>query len=137
MRYSYRCRSCGEIQSETAADMIQCRMCGSVAKRIFQIAVNRTSLRTEARWDPVVGQYVENHRDWEYKLRSAQERESNELGMEVKLAMADPRDSDALGDLHGWGKDARDADAEPSKLVKTPTPHRQDDTGDHLKEMVT
>lgn len=100
MRYHYLCPACGEFESPISGDLAQCR-CGSPARRLRSFAVNRSSLRSESRWDPVVGQYVANNREFEYALRKGQEAESEKLNMEVKLATVDARDHDALASLHG------------------------------------
>lgn len=115
MKFSYRCPGCGEIEVEDIAqDTVQCR-CGQTAKRNWAIRVDRSSLKSFARWDPVVGRYVENKGQFNSALAEAQERESALLGMDCKLATCDSRDSEALGELHGWGSDKREADLESTK----------------------
>lgn len=115
MKFSYRCPACGEVEVEDVAqDTVQCR-CGQTAKRNWSIRVDRTSLRQSGRWDPVVGRYVANHGEFKSALAEAQERESKLLGMDCVLATCDSRDSEALGELHGWGSDKREADLESTK----------------------
>ena len=106
MRYSYLCPSCGEIHDVVPLDRIDCR-CGQSAKRIRTFAVNTQSLKSESRWDPVVGAYVENDRQFRDLLAAGQERESAELNMDVKLATVDARDNEGLAELHGHSVDHR------------------------------
>jgi|HubBroStandDraft_6_1064221.scaffolds.fasta_scaffold00184_12 hypothetical protein len=115
MKFSYRCPRCGEVEVEDVAqDTVQCR-CGQTAKRNWSIRVDKASLKSYARWDPVVGRYVENEGQFKSALAEAQERESKKLGMDCVLATCDSRDGEALGELHGWGSDAREADLEATK----------------------
>ena len=115
MKYGYTCPRCGPFDIEgIAADAIQCR-CGASSKRRYQFSVDKASLKSFARWDPVVGRYVENQGQFNSALAEAQERESKLLGMDCKLATCDSRDSEALGELHGWGSDKREADLEATK----------------------
>jgi hypothetical protein len=60
-----------------------------------------------------VGSYVANEREFRDKLARGRERESENLGMDVKLETVDARDHEGLAELHGW-KD-RDADLEAVK----------------------
>lgn len=118
MKYGYRCVvELVEIEDEgPPRDMIQCR-CGAVAKRIRTFAVNKPSLKSQGRWDPVVGQYVENDRQFQEILKAGAAREAAELGMEVPLVSVDARDTEALGELHGTGVDHRKEIAEQSKRL--------------------
>jgi hypothetical protein len=117
MRYDYRCPQCGIFESQVAADMAQCR-CGAQGRRLRGFALNRSSLRSEARWDPVVGQYVRSNREFDYLLRQGQEAESEKLNMEVKLQSVDARDSDALASLHGHSTERREHDLDSERKVK-------------------
>jgi hypothetical protein len=112
MRYAYFCRNCGLIEGSMPASYWQCR-CGLPAKRRYAVSVNRSSLRSEARWDPVVGEYVENNRHFRSLLAKGQAEQSEKLNMDVKLETVDARDSEGLAELHGW-KD-READLEGTK----------------------
>lgn len=115
MKYGYRCPACGLFEVEDIAqDTVQCR-CGQTAKRHWSISVDKQSLKSYARWDPVVGRYVENPGQFKSALAEAQERESKLLGMDCQLATCDSRDGEALGELHGWGSDKREADLEFTK----------------------
>jgi hypothetical protein len=111
VQYAYECPACGPIESGVPGDEVQCR-CGRRAARRFHVAINRSSLRQSGRWDPVVGEYVANDREFRDLLKKGVERESENLNMDVKIETCDARDTDALADLHGW-KD-RAADLEPS-----------------------
>lgn len=106
MKYDYTCPSCGTIKDAVPLDRIQCR-CGLTAKRVRQFAVNKPSLRSEARYDPVVGAYVNNNREFNELLRKGQAAQEAELGMPVPLVSVDARDDEALGELHGTGVDHR------------------------------
>jgi hypothetical protein len=106
MKYDYRCPSCGLIHDAVPLDRIQCR-CGQSAKRLRGFAVVAGSLKSQDRWDPVVGAYVRNDREFQELLKAGQEREAKELGMDVPLVAVDARDDEALGELHGTGVDHR------------------------------
>ena len=69
--------------------------------------MNRPSLKSEARWDPVVGAYVRNDREFNELLKAGQAAQEAELGMPVRLVSVDARDDEALGELHGTGLDHR------------------------------
>jgi hypothetical protein len=112
VKYAYDCPACGEFDSTVGADRLDCR-CGRSARRRFSVAVNRSSLKSESRWDPVVGAYVANDREFRSLLARGQEAESEKLNMDVKLETLDARDSEGLAELHGW-KD-READLEATK----------------------
>ena len=101
MRYTYRCPMDGLIDVEgIAQDTVQCR-CGSQAKRVRSFAVNKASLKSQARWDPVVGAYVRNDREFNELLRKGQAAQEAELGMEVPLVQVDARDDASA--RHGSG----------------------------------
>jgi hypothetical protein len=106
VRYDYNCPACGVIHDSVPLDAIHCR-CGIRAKRIRGFAVVSSSLKSQDRWDPVVGAYVRNEREFRELLKAGQERESAELNMDVKLECVDARDDEALGELHGTGVDHR------------------------------
>jgi hypothetical protein len=115
MKYSYRCPRCGEIEVEDVSqDTVQCR-CGQTAKRNWSIRVDKSSLKSYARWDPVVGEYVENPGQFKSALARGVERQSELLGMDAQVATCDARDGEALGELHGWGSDKREADLEATR----------------------
>lgn len=118
MEFAYNCPACGNFESEIALDSVMCR-CGKAAKRRFLIAINKTSLKHTGRWDPVVGEYVRNDREFKTLLGQGQDAQAQKLNMDVKLATCDPRDKDAMSELHGWSKEARVADVERS--AKAPT----------------
>jgi hypothetical protein len=115
VKYTYRCTTENvtfDVEGPPA-DVVQCR-CTSPAKRVFGFAVNKASLKSQARWDPVVGQYVESDRQFRDVLAEAQEREARELNMDVPLVQVDARDQEALGELHGTGLAHRQEVAEQS-----------------------
>ena len=104
MRYAYKCPRCGEIENEVPQDAIQCR-CGNTAKRIWAVTLDRESTKQSGRWDPQVGQYVANDREFQELLRQGAEKQSAELNMECKLTTIDARDLEGRGELHGTGVD--------------------------------
>jgi hypothetical protein len=118
VKYTFRCTTEGvtfEVECPPA-ETAQCR-CGSSARRVYGFAVNKASLKSQARWDPVVGQYVENDRQFRDVLAQSQEREARELNMDVNLVQVDARDQEALGELHGTGIAHRQEVAEQSARV--------------------
>ena len=115
--YLYVCPRCGPYESQLSADALQCR-CGKTAKRRWHVAVNKTSMRQEGRWDPVVGQYVENQRHFKSALEAARDLESERLNMEVKLEQVDPRDHSALAELHGQDINERIESVERTEFEK-------------------
>lgn len=115
MKFSYRCPRCGLIDSAFCGDLVQCR-CGEQAKRRYQVAINRTSLRQSGRWDPVVGQYVANDREFRSALAQGRDAQAEKLGMDVKLETVDSRDSDALDSLHGGDPAERRELAEKARI---------------------
>jgi len=117
VRYDYSCPSCGTIHDPVPLDRIQCR-CGQSAKRIRSFAVNQGSLKSQDRWDPVVGAYVRNDREFNELLRKGQAAQEAELGMEVPLVKVDARDHEALGELHGTGVDHRLEEKEKAAKIK-------------------
>lgn len=114
MKYSYVCPNCGPVEFAIPADFLSCR-CGASARRQFAIGVIRSSLKSEARWDPVVGEHVENNRQFDYLLSKGQEAQSEKLNMDVKLQKVDARDSDALASLHGHSAERREHDLEGTR----------------------
>ena len=118
MNYGYICPDHGIFEVPVPADTCLCPSCGQTAKRYRTFAVNKASLKSQARWDPVVGQYVENDRQFRDLLAAGQEREANELNMDVPLVQVDARDNEALGELHGTGVDHRTEVKEQTERVK-------------------
>jgi len=114
MNYAYVCPRHGIIESEVCADSIVDLECGNRAKRLRSFSVNKASLKHQGRWDPVVGQYVENDAQFRSLLHAGQERESEELGMDVVLDTVDARDMEGLAELHGYSTDVRAEDLEPT-----------------------
>lgn len=98
--FSYLCPQCGLVDFSEAHDNIQCR-CGQTAKRRYHVSINRSSLKQTARWDPVVGAYVNNDREFRSLLAQGQEAQSKQMGMDAKWVSVDSRDTDALDSLHG------------------------------------
>ena len=109
--YLYVCPKCGPYESQLACDALQCR-CGHTAKRRWHVNIDRSSLRQSARWDPVVGQYVNNEREFQDALAASRELQSEKLNMDVKLETVDARDTSALDELHGRSSSEREADME-------------------------
>ena len=73
---------------------------------------DRTSTKVNGRWDPVVGQYVSNEREFQDALSAARELQCDKLGMDVKLETLDARDTEGLAELHGQDINERQQDAE-------------------------
>lgn len=116
MQYDYVCPTDGLIQVNVAQDNVQCR-CGSQARRVYGFAFSRAS-KDQPRWDPVVGQYVANDREFRTLLAQGQERNARELGMDCKLEVLDARDSEGLAELHGHSVDHRHEVAEQTARTK-------------------
>lgn len=115
-KYAYRCQGGGEeLIAGEPLDGIACLEHGTIARRIrsFSLAT-RAQHRDNARWDPVVGRYVANQREFLDALKEGAEREERELGMEVKLIPVDAADTTALCELHGQRPEEREADLEPT-----------------------
>ena len=70
-KYLYMCPACGPYESPISGDVLDCR-CGAISKRRFSVSINRSSLKSQARWDPVVGDYVKNDADFRSKLAMGQ-----------------------------------------------------------------
>ena len=115
--FSYSCPQCGLVDFPEPHDQIACR-CGRAAKRRYQVQINRSSLKSEARWDPVVGAHVSSDREFRSLLAQGQDAQSERLGMDVKLATCDARDREALGELHGYSADQRTADLEGTRKAE-------------------
>lgn len=116
MKYAYRCPRDGVIEHEAALDNIQCR-CGQQAKRVWSVSFDRQSTKSSDRWDPQVGAYVRNEREFQELLRQGQDKQSQELNMECKLTTVDARDLEARGELHGTGVDHILAETERTQKV--------------------
>ena len=105
--FDYICPLCGPFEVDgIAEDTIQCR-CGNTAKRKYQLNVIRSSLKSTARWDPVVGAYVENDGQFKSLLAKGVDEQSAKLNMDVKVATVDARDTEGLAELHGHSVDER------------------------------
>jgi hypothetical protein len=115
--YLYYCPQCGEYESKLSADALQCR-CGRVARRRWAVHFDRTSTKVNGRWDPVVGQYVSNEREFQDALSAAKELQSEKLNMDVKLETVDARDTSALDELHGRTEAEREEDLEPVRQAE-------------------
>lgn len=114
MIYSYVCPVHGIIDAEVPADTFVCLTdgCRQQAKRLRSFNVDKISLKSHARWDPIVGAYVRNEGEFRSLLAAGQERESNELNMDVVLTQVDARDHEALAELHGHSVAERESVAE-------------------------
>ena len=115
MDYAYWCLAGHEIIYPEPLNSVACVEHGTTAKRQFRVAVNRSSLRQQGRWDPQVGAYVANTIEFRDLLKQGAERESQSLGMAVRHELVDSRDSEALAELHGTTVEKREADLEPTK----------------------
>jgi hypothetical protein len=107
VNYAYICPSHGIFEAPIPADSCLCPDCGDPSRRRWHVAFDRQSAKPSGRWDPQVGQYVANDREFRELLRAGAERQEQELGMAVPLAVVDARDDQALGELHGTGVDHR------------------------------
>jgi hypothetical protein len=116
--YGYLCPNCGEIDSQVAVDSFVHLECGVRAKRIYRVAINKSSLKHGGRWDPVVGRYVANQGEFESLLHAAADRESAELGMDVKLVEIDARDIEGINELRSMTPEQRDADLEGTRKAQ-------------------
>jgi hypothetical protein len=97
--YLYNCSGCGEFESLERADFLD-HDCGLPARRVWRLRIAAETARHRGRWDAQVGAYVSNEGQFQSLLRQGQERESAELGMDVKLETVDARDQEALAELH-------------------------------------
>ncbi len=113
--YLYVCPACGPFESQLSGDVLQCR-CGKAARRRFAVQFNRSSLGQSGRWDPVVGRYVANDREFRSALAEGVERQSEKLSMDCKVETVDARDHDALASLHGHDAGERKEIAARSKF---------------------
>ena len=112
--FEYRCREHGRFTNRISAAHSQCPACGKVCGRFYgsvQVMTSGPSSGFEG-WNPVVGEYVANRREFNNLLAQGQDRESRRLGMDVKLAQVDARDTEALNELHGMSDSDRAADLE-------------------------
>ena len=115
-KVTYKCSQCGRIESELRQDYIQCR-CGQQAKRSWN-ALNIRYVGTEGRWDPVVGEYVRNTREFKDAVKRHKAVQEAKLGMEVKWESVDARDKEGLAELHFTTPEAREADLEPTRRIE-------------------
>jgi hypothetical protein len=112
MRYAYRCPNCGPLELEDIRQTsVSCR-CGRIARREWSVQV-RTEGET-ARWDPVVGEYVRNNREFMEAVKRGKEAQEQRLGTEVSWHAVDARDHEGICELHGMTMDDRAADLEPT-----------------------
>jgi uncharacterized OB-fold protein len=114
MKYGYACPTHGIIEADACADSFICLDCGERAKRVRSFNVDKASLKSHDRWDPVVGAYVRNEGEFRSLLHAGQERESREMNMDVVLQEVDARDREGLAELHGYTTDQRAEDLEPT-----------------------
>jgi hypothetical protein len=84
---------------------------------VWAINVDKSSLRHRGRWDPVVGEYVANDREFRNLLAQGQAKEAAELGMDVNLEVLDARDKEGLAELHGLSTDHYAEQAETTARV--------------------
>lgn len=107
MTYAYWCPNCGTIEVEIRSDKVACLECKATAKRVWAVTLDRHSTKHTGRYDPQVGQYVRNEREFHELLKAGAERQEQELNMAVPLATVDARDDQALAEIHGTGMDHR------------------------------
>jgi len=111
------------LESDIPADTIQCR-CGNVAKRRYQVAVNKSSLKPSGRWDPVVGAYVRNDAEFRSLLAMGRDQQAEKLQKDVDLVPVDSRDMEGIDELHGVPSEVRQADLEfAAKAKRDGTPY--------------
>lgn len=117
--YSYKCSSCGDrFDDLTRADSLICPR-GHKAVRVWSsVNIDAKSARHKGRFDPQVGAYVRNEREFTNLLRQGQEKEANELGMEVKLETIDARDHEGLAELHGFSASERESHLEGTRRAE-------------------
>ena len=115
--YLYDCSGCGEFDSTERADSLV-HDCGRTARRRWKLRIDARSARHEGRWDPKVGQYVSSEREFRSLIRQGAERESESLGVDVKLEMVDSRDQQALSELHREPLAQREETIERSNVAR-------------------
>jgi hypothetical protein len=106
VRYLFECPSCGEFESPISGDTIQCR-CGSPSRRVWSVTFDRRSAKNQGHWNPQVGRYVANERQFQDALREGQARQEAEMNMECKLIQVDSRDDAGLAETHGHPLEVR------------------------------
>ena len=118
--YEYVCRQHGPFERPVADNALPCPYhgCGERAKRRYPISVNRSSLKQQGRWDPQVGTYVRNDREFRDLVKMGAEAESARLNMAVRHELVDSRDTTALCELHGTSHEKREADLEPTRKAQ-------------------
>jgi hypothetical protein len=118
VEYEFKCpRGHGRFTTRFHAPTFPCPVCGEQGKRVYasvQIGAVQSSSGYEG-WNPVVGQYVANKREFDVRLNEAREREFAKTGMEPKWVEVDSRDTGALNELHGMTQADRDADLEGTR----------------------
>lgn len=116
MKYHYQCDiGAHEFASPISVDGLACLEHGTLARRVRAFGFQRREMaRDRPRWDPVVGRYVSNQRQFLDALKEGVERESEEMHMEVRVVPVDAADTTALCEMHGQSKEDRAADLEPT-----------------------
>jgi hypothetical protein len=115
VKYAYVCATHGLFDVPIAADSCLCPDCGDPSRRYWSVAFDRRSTRNQDRWDPQVGAFVRNDREFNEMLKAGAARQEAELGMAANLVQVDSRDTEALAELHGHSTDHRLAEKENTK----------------------
>lgn len=100
MRYTFECEGCGNEVVETEFRPIggtlgrSCEICGGLLRRsvcfVFQRGMSE-------HWNPTLGRYVTNSRDFRDGLKIASETQSIATGVDSNIVPVDLRDPDACG----------------------------------------
>ncbi len=100
MRYSFECQECGNEAIDTEFHRIgdshsrPCPICGGLLRRSACFVFNR-GMREH--FNPTVGRYVTNQRDFNDGLKQASEHATLMTGTEHNYTPVDLRDMDACG----------------------------------------
>jgi len=115
--FEFRCKVHGRFTNHSRGPEGMCPQCGAISPRRWDSVQIRTTVSGGGYegWNPVVGQYVANRREFDNVLAQGIDRESRRLGMDVKVEQVDARDTDALNDLHGMSSSDREADLDPQR----------------------
>jgi len=68
---------------------------------VWAVHFDRRSAKNQGHWNPQVGEYVENQRQFNDLLKAGAARQEAELKMECKLAQVDSRDDAGMAETHG------------------------------------
>jgi hypothetical protein len=68
---------------------------------VWSVHFDRRSTKHQGHWNPQVGQYVANDREFQDALKVGAARQEAEMKMECKLAQVDSRDQAGMAETHG------------------------------------